>query len=119
MVLLDVEGLGDDDKYEEDYSDYEDDFLSESNPVLISSGNQKKKKKSEIRVIATSTENFVSFQKPVTDNLLVRFLDSYRFLINSLSKLASQLDKSKMRHTRKYYKTNDEFEIASRKGVFP
>jgi len=91
--------------------------LKESHPVVISNG--KKKKESEICVIATSTENFVSFQKPVSEGLSVRFLDSYRFLINSLSKLANLLDKSKMHHTRRYYKTDNEFEIASRKGVFP
>jgi len=110
-VLLDV---GSDSSMEE--GEEEDDY--EGCPLVISNG-KNKIGRSDIRVIATSTENFISFQKPVTNTLSARFLDSYRFLINSLSKLADLLEDSKMHHTKKYYRADDEFEIASQKGVFP
>jgi hypothetical protein len=75
--------------------------------------------KSRIQVIATSTENFISFQVPITKRLSVRFLDSFRFLSQSLSSLASLLEKSEMKFVRKFYNSSEEFDIASRKGVFP
>ena len=78
-----------------------------------------KPRNSSIRVLATSIENFISFQKPMTSRLSARFIDSFRFLSQSLNSLASLLDKSKMmKHTRKFYTSDEEFEIASRKGVF-
>jgi len=117
---------GDDDDFDdEDFhypNPYLDEYLSESSAVNVDDDKETYKSKprtSNIRVLATSVENFISFQVPITESLSARFIDSYRFLSNSLAAMASLLDKKKMKHVRKFFSTDEEFEIASQKGVFP
>ena len=126
-MLLELETNREGDEDDEDENDEadendddEDEYLRESRPIKIPNSKcNGKSKDPQIRVIASSCENFVSFQKPIAQKLGARFLDSARFLQDSLSNLAKLLDKSKMNHTRKFYHTDTQFEIASRKGVFP
>ena len=67
--------------------------------------------KSEIRVIANGEESYISFSKvlryekfdlktnrKVLENVELRFLDSFKFLPNSLDKLASNLNKEQCKH---------------------
>ena len=105
---------------EEDDADT-DEYYSESSNIKIVSDEVigEKQSATRINVLARSAEDFISFEKYITFDLRLRFLDSYRFLSDSLSHLASILEKSKMKHVRKFYNTDEQFEIACRKGVFP
>ena len=51
----------------------------------------------------------------------ITFIDSFKFLSTSLDKLASYLDKDKLKIIRSKFSTlsDDEFELLTRKGVFP
>jgi len=78
-------------------------------------------------------EKYISFTKHVdstkdkTENnfqrncVKLRFIDSFKFLSTSLDKLASYLDKDKLKIIRSKFSTlsDDEFELLTRKGVFP
>ena len=112
----------DDDGAEEEEEERESDDIDESNDVIQIISQEEEGKKSrlgELKVIATSTENFISFEKHLTEKWKLRFLDSYRFLSDSLSRLAALLDKTDMKHVRRIYGSDEEMEIACRKGVFP
>ena len=51
----------------------------------------------------------------------LRFIDSFKFLSTSLDKLASYLDKDKLKIIRSKFPTlsDEEFKLLTRKGVFP
>lgn len=72
----------------------------------------------EIRLIASTDERYISFSKKV-GNLMLRFLDSYRFMGSSLEKLASYMNKDDMTFVRKHFPDQVEFDLLTRKGVFP
>ncbi|XP_054280488.1 uncharacterized protein LOC128998396 [Macrosteles quadrilineatus] len=79
----------------------------------------------EISVIPTSEEKYISFTKYVPFKetnrgvLRLRFLVSLRFLPSSLSKLAESLPKDCLNETRKRFPVDEQFELLTRKGVFP
>ncbi|XP_018302107.1 uncharacterized protein, partial [Mycetomoellerius zeteki] len=56
-----------------------------------------------------------------TDNVKLRFVDSFKFLSTSLEKLVSYLDKSKLTITRSEFRNlnTEDFDLLTRKGVFP
>ena len=68
FLILELDLDGEEDNEEDDE---EDEYLSESKPVIIQRGKKGRRRSSDsgIRVIASSTENFIYFQKPVTDRL--------------------------------------------------
>jgi len=84
-------------------------------------------------VLPMTKEKYISFTKHVdstkdkTENnfqrncVKLRFIDSFKFLSTSLDKLASYLDKDKLKIIRSKFSTlsDDEFELLTRKGVFP
>ncbi|KYN02004.1 hypothetical protein ALC62_07181 [Cyphomyrmex costatus] len=49
----------------------------------------------------------------------LRFIDSYKFLSASLDKLASYLDKDKLKIVRSEFSALEDFNLLTRKGVFP
>ncbi|XP_054260314.1 uncharacterized protein LOC128984968 [Macrosteles quadrilineatus] len=79
----------------------------------------------EISVIPTSEEKYISFtkylpfKKAVRGVLKLRFLDTLRFLPCSLSKLAESLPKDSLKETRKQFPVDEQFDLLTRKGVFP
>lgn len=91
----------------------------------------------QIQIIPTSTENYISFTKYFHKSELVeepeqrkfdnlqrfsfRFIDSFRFLSESLETLASNLTESDLKITRlNWNNINDEqFKLIQRKGVYP
>lgn len=78
---------------------------------------KKKYINSDIQVIASNTEQFMSFQ---IDNL--RFLDSNQFLAGSLDALVETLKKDgmdKFVHTRRHFQDEKQFNLITRKGVYP
>ena len=70
-----------------------------------------------IQVLATSAEKFISFSKKV-GKIKLRFLDSYRFLSESLAKLTMNLTDADLIETRKLVPPN-KLDLVKKKGVFP
>ena len=52
-------------------------------------------------------------------NIQLGFIDSYRFMVSRLDKLASSLDDDQCKHLRKFYKQDEVFRLMRRKGVYP
>ncbi|XP_076291056.1 uncharacterized protein LOC143214203 [Lasioglossum baleicum] len=86
-----------------------------------------------IDVLPLTKEKYISFTKKVSIErqpgeerkyvkfLKFRFIDSFKFLNSSLDKLTSYLDKNKLRIVRGEFThlSNDDFNLLTRKGVFP
>ncbi|KYN29965.1 hypothetical protein ALC57_00581 [Trachymyrmex cornetzi] len=86
-----------------------------------------------VELLPITKEKYISFTKHVdstkdnnTNNfqrncVKLRFIDSFKFLSTSLEKLASYLDKNKLKIVRSEFTTlsDEEFELLTRKGVFP
>lgn len=70
-----------------------------------------------IDVLATTTERFISFSKKV-GRMKLRFVDSFRFMPSSLSKLSSNLQRQDLVETKKLVAEN-QLDLVLRKGVFP
>ncbi|RLU25197.1 hypothetical protein DMN91_003289 [Ooceraea biroi] len=74
-------------------------------------------------------EKYISFTKHVNESddkkwrnhVQLRFIDSYKFLSSSLDKLSSYLNKDKLKIVQSEfaYLSNEDFELLTRKGVFP
>jgi len=74
----------------------------------------------DINVIPNSEEKYISFSKNISPKFSIKFIDTFRFLADSLSKLAKNLaeDKSRFRETAKIFSSNS-IDLVIRKGVFP
>ncbi|XP_076278023.1 uncharacterized protein LOC143207955 [Lasioglossum baleicum] len=86
-----------------------------------------------IDVLPLTKEKYISFTKNVSIErqpgeerkyvkfLKFRFIDSFKFLNSSLDKLSSYLDKNKLCIVRGEFThlSNDDFNLLTRKGVFP
>lgn len=77
----------------------------------------------KIKVIARNKENYISFTKifQMTDseNIAVRFVDSFSFLPSSLDKLSNTLADKQFKHLNQICKNKSEFNLLRRKGVYP
>jgi len=81
-----------------------------------------------VKLLPLTKEKYISFTKNVqstADNgknsVKLRFIDSYKFLSMSLDKLASFLSKDKLKivHFEFSKLSTEEFDLLTRKGVFP
>ncbi|KYN03595.1 hypothetical protein ALC62_05553 [Cyphomyrmex costatus] len=82
-------------------------------------------------LLPITKEKYISLTKHVDDTkdendeknicVTLRFIDSYRFLASSLDKLASFLNKDKLRVLRRKFShlSQENFNLLTRKGVFP
>nr|XP_015839705.1 PREDICTED: uncharacterized protein LOC107398798 [Tribolium castaneum] len=73
-----------------------------------------------IKLLSINKEKYISFSKSVggTD-VTFRFIDSFRFMSKSLDQHSSNLKAEQKIITRKFCKTNEEFNLLIKKGVFP
>ena len=55
----------------------------------------------------------------VRKNIQLRFIDSCRFMVSSLDKLASNLDDNQCKHLREFYKNEDVLRLMRRESVYP
>ncbi|KAE9522371.1 hypothetical protein AGLY_017202, partial [Aphis glycines] len=74
----------------------------------------------DIHVIPNSSEKYISFSKAIAPKFNIKFVDTYRFMAEKLSKLAKNLseDKSRFRETIKIFSI-EMLDLVTRKGVFP
>ena len=94
----------------------------------------KRFKKNDIGVITENKEKYISFNvkihvrlagvsnkdgTPLCKNIHLRFIDSCRFMVSGLDKLASNLDDDWCKHLREFYKEGEVFRLIRRKGVYP
>lgn len=70
----------------------------------------------KIDVLATTSENFISFSKKV-GKMKLRFIDSYRFIPSSLASLSLNLQRDSFIETRKLV-DDSNLKLVLRKGVF-
>lgn len=72
----------------------------------------------KISVIPNTKEKYISFIKNTGSKVKLKFLDSYKFLNESLSQLVKILPTDKFKHTRLFFDQED-LSLVCRKGVFP
>ncbi|XP_041985987.1 uncharacterized protein LOC121738160 [Aricia agestis] len=76
-----------------------------------------------IKIIPKTKENYISFTKfvPVTNNQFfqLRFVDSFKFLGTSLSKLSETLKPEMFKNLQNHFPDEDEFQLLTRKGIYP
>jgi hypothetical protein len=73
-----------------------------------------------ISFIPNTEEKFIPFTKYISKKFQIRFIDTYRFMSDSLEKLVSNLatyDKLKFKETLKVFNSND-IELVTRKGTY-
>lgn len=74
----------------------------------------------EIKLLPINKEKYISFTKSITgSSLKLKFIDSFRFIPDSLEKLASYLDNDKKTITKSYFSNLEQFQLVTRKGVYP
>lgn len=74
----------------------------------------------DIYVIPNSSEKYISFSKKIEDKFSIKFIDTFRFMSESLCSLADNLseDKTRFRETLKIFPL-PTLNLVTRKGVFP
>ncbi|XP_008178595.1 uncharacterized protein LOC103307910 [Acyrthosiphon pisum] len=74
----------------------------------------------DIHIIPNSSEKYISFSKEIAPRFSIKFVDTFRFMSESLSKLATNLseDKTRFRETLKIF-SMQSLDLVTRKGVFP
>ncbi|XP_071577592.1 uncharacterized protein [Temnothorax nylanderi] len=80
-----------------------------------------------INLLQLTKETYISFTKNVREGVnwgnctKLRFVDSFKFLSTSLEKLASYLDRDKLKIMRSEFSelSESDFDLVTRKGVFP
>ena len=71
-----------------------------------------------VGVIPTNTETYISFSAWF-GHIRLTFLDSFRFLPESLAALVSNLDTNQLTITKSHFPAQNEFDLLTRKGVYP
>ena len=88
--------------------------------------------KNDIGVIAENKEKYISFNVRINikltgvkndgtelhKNIQLIFIDSFRFMVSSLDKLASNWDNNQCKNLREFYKEEEVFRLMRRKGVY-
>ena len=74
----------------------------------------------DIHIIPNSSEKYISFSKSIQDKFNIKFIDTFRFMSESLSSLADNLsdDKTRFRETLKIFSLS-ALNLVTLKGVFP
>lgn len=73
-----------------------------------------------ISLLPINKNKFISFSKQVGNTgITLRFIDSFRFMSTSISKLSSYLKDSEKNITRAHCDSLEKFELLTRKGIFP
>ncbi|CAK1598078.1 unnamed protein product [Parnassius mnemosyne] len=76
----------------------------------------------EVEVIPQNKEKYISFSKKLKVNnheIILRFLDSFKFLSCKLEELAKNLSNDQFQELRRNYPNDEDFFRLKRKGVYP
>ena len=86
----------------------------------------------EIKCIAKTEENYISFSKEIIVNRFLnekqeivnvkrelRFIDSFKFMSDSLERLSNNLEKDHFNNLNSFFEDGEKRELLRRKGVFP
>lgn len=77
----------------------------------------------DIKIIPKTKENYISFTKfvPVSENQFyqLRFVDSFKFLATSLSKLSDTLKPEDFKYLKIHFPSPEKFQLLTRKGIYP
>uniref|UniRef100_A0A1B6JA38 DNA-directed DNA polymerase n=3 Tax=Homalodisca liturata TaxID=320908 RepID=A0A1B6JA38_9HEMI len=71
-----------------------------------------------ISLIPNNEERYISFTVSVEGGIELRFIDSFKFMSQSLDRLAKNLTRSQFKHISTYYNGKD-LNLLLRKGVYP
>ncbi|KAK4884494.1 hypothetical protein RN001_000765 [Aquatica leii] len=73
-----------------------------------------------IKLLPINKEKYISFTKSIPNtNISLRFIDSFRFMSQSLDRLSSNLLDDEKKITKSYCNSLEEFHLLNRKGTFP
>lgn len=73
-----------------------------------------------IKLLPLNKDKYLSFRKYIEKtSICFKFIDSFRFMSESLDNLNSYLDENQRSHIKSFAKTEEEFRFLQRKGVFP
>lgn len=71
-----------------------------------------------IHIVPSTSEKYISFSKRITNNISLRFVDTFRFMASSLDALVKTLPKNNLKHINKYFRKPKYVNLMMRKGVF-
>ncbi|KAK4871446.1 hypothetical protein RN001_016471 [Aquatica leii] len=73
-----------------------------------------------IKLLPINKEKYISFTKSIPNtNISLRFIDSFRFMSQSLDRLSSNLLDDQKKITKSYCNSLEEFRLLNKKGIFP
>ncbi|KAK4885958.1 hypothetical protein RN001_002229 [Aquatica leii] len=73
-----------------------------------------------VKLLPINKEKYISFTKSIPNtNISLRFIDSFRFMSQSLNHLSSNLLDDQKKITKFYCNSLEEFRLLNKKGIFP
>ncbi|XP_057322580.1 uncharacterized protein LOC130665964 [Microplitis mediator] len=74
----------------------------------------------KINLLPINKERYLSFTKSIKNtSVILRFIDSFKFMASSLEKLASFLGDDEKQITKLHFTDPEQFKLVTRKGAFP
>ena len=85
---------------------------------IISELFKHKSKYNKVKLLSKTTEEYISIDFG-NNNRVLRFLDSYRFMPNSLDNISKSLKQEDMHTLQKFFENDVDFSLVKQKGIYP